>query len=240
VTHRTRPWLIAALSLGLASCGDSPVEPTEVRKRVQPGAQLTAAPPSPSPGFDGRILEYTASGLRGPVPNLHLKVWSASAAGGRVGATPLPDVITDENGGYVFTTLTFINFIETAPDSEYETICPSYPAFAGLRDTPVVKRSTPLERLPPGLLIIGTSALGRVTERVGESVVPVAGATVMFETGRQDPPSTTNSNGFYMICSVVGTDQTRTMTASKQGFHSVTREIFGGWQSFVDFELARN
>ena len=37
VTHRTRPWLIAALSLGLASCGDSPVEPTEVRKRVQPG-----------------------------------------------------------------------------------------------------------------------------------------------------------------------------------------------------------
>ncbi len=43
-----------------------------------------------------------------------------------------------------------------------------------------------------------------------------------------------------MICSVVGTDQIRTMTVSKPGFVTMTREIFGGWDSFVDFELIRN
>lgn len=129
ITLRTEPWVIAVLSLGLASCGDNPFEPTDVRNRVQPGAQ-TSGPPSPGSGLDGRILEYTASGLRGPVPNLQLKVWSGSSFDGRVGATALPDVVTDENGRYVFTSTKGINFIETAPESEYQTICPSYPIFA--------------------------------------------------------------------------------------------------------------
>jgi hypothetical protein len=132
-------------------------------------------------------------------------------------------------------------FIETAPDSEYQTICPAYPLMPfGLRDVPVVKRSWVGERLPLNLSIPGTSVFGQVTERVGDSIVPVGGATVTLDTGNQDPPSTTNNGGFYMICSIVGTDQIRTITARSNGFRTRIREILGGLDSSVDFDLARD
>ena len=63
------------------------------------------------------------------------------------------------------------------------------------------------------------------------------GATVTLEDGRQDPPATTSATGFYMVCSVVGTDQARTVTARKDGYRATTREFFGGWEFRVDLEL---
>jgi hypothetical protein len=96
------------------------------------------------------------------------------------------------------------------------------------------------DTLPDDMWIPGTSVLGRVSERVGERTQAVAGATVMLDGGLQDPPSTTSDAGFYMICSVVGTDQDRTITAQKDGYRTITRQIFGGWDYFVDFELIPN
>jgi hypothetical protein len=80
---------------------------------------------------------------------------------------------------------------------------------------------------------------GVVSERVNGQVMPVSDATVMLDSGLQDPPSTTNSAGFYMVCSIVGSDQTRTITVRKTGYRALTREIFGGWDSRVDLELTR-
>jgi hypothetical protein len=74
---------------------------------------------------------------------------------------------------------------------------------------------------------------------MGGDLQPVGGVHVQLESGTQDPPATTTASGFYMICSVVGTDQTRTITASKDGYTAVTREVFGGWDSMVHLELTR-
>jgi hypothetical protein len=87
--------------------------------------------------------------------------------------------------------------------------------------------------------ISGTSVSGKVSERQGETLQPVAGATVTLDEGGQDPAATTNAAGFYMVCSLVGTDQYRTISARKAGYRTVTRQIFGGWDFVVDLEIAR-
>ena len=66
------------------------------------------------------------------------------------------------------------------------------------------------------------------------------GATVTLDSGTQDSPATTSPTGFYMVCSVVGTDQYRTITARKDGYSLAGRQIFGGWDFRVDLELARD
>ena len=43
-----------------------------------------------------------------------------------------------------------------------------------------------------------------------------------------------------MICSVVGGDQIRTVTARKEGYRTVTPELFGGSDFESHFELVRN
>ena len=68
-------------------------------------------------------------------------------------------------------------------------------------------------------------------QNVSTEHFPVSGATVTLDSGDQDPPATTSAAAFYMVCSVVGTDQTRTITARKDGYRMAAREIFGGWTS---------
>jgi hypothetical protein len=87
---------------------------------------------------------------------------------------------------------------------------------------------------------VGTSVHGTVSERVDGTVRPVAGATVTLNSGNHDPSATTTASGFYMICSVVGTDQYRTITARKEGYSNTARQIFGGWDFRIDLELARD
>jgi hypothetical protein len=196
----------------------------------------------------GIVIDVATSGGR-PVPNLRLKVRAAGPTDGAVGGTELADVITDANGRYEITGVTTpLLFVQTAPGSDYKFRCDFYPVVTPVRpdwrflsDLPVVNASWSGDRLPPGLWwIIGTSVYGTVSERVGEMVQPVGGATVTLGDGEQDPPATTNGSGFYMICSVVGTDQARTIAAIKDGYRSVSRLIFGGWDSRVDLEIGRN
>jgi hypothetical protein len=68
---------------------------------------------------------------------------------------------------------------------------------------------------------------------------PIEGATVMHGSGLGDPPATTSETGFYAICSVVGTGQTRSVTAQKLGYEPVTHWISGELGEVVDFELTR-
>ena len=82
----------------------------------------------------------------------------------------------------------------------------------------------------------GTSVHGTVSERVDGALRPVAGATVTLDSGIPDPPATTTASGFYMICSEVGTDQYRTITALKAGYRNTVRQIFGGWDSRIDLD----
>src|SRR5262249_27057691 len=105
-------------------------------------------------------------------------------------------------------------------------------------DLPVVHASWSGTSLPPQMAIPGTSVHGTVAESVGGTQVPVAGATVTLDTGLQDPPATTNANGFYMVCSEVGTDQTRTITARKEGYRASSQEIFNAFR--VDLQLERD
>jgi hypothetical protein len=63
--------------------------------------------------------------------------------------------------------------------------------------------------------------------------------TVTLDGGSRDPPATSNAAGFYTVCSAVGTDQYRAISAQKAGYRMVTRQIFGGWDYKLDFELTR-
>jgi len=95
------------------------------------------------------------------------------------------------------------------------------------RDLPLVSASWSGDRLPPRMSWPGTSVHGTVSERVDGALRPVAGATVTLDSGIPDPPATTTASGFYMICSEVGTDKYRTITALKAGYRNTVRQIFG-------------
>jgi len=88
------------------------------------------------------------------------------------------------------------------------------------RDLPLVSASWSGDRLPPRMSWPGTSVHGTVSERVDGALRPVAGATVTLDSGIPDPPATTTASGFYMICSEVGTDKYRTITALKAGYRN--------------------
>ena len=189
------------------------------------------------------MLEYTSDGVRGPVANLRLKVIAGSAFDGAVGGTAMPDVVTDSDGRYeIVNDNASILFLSTAPGSTHRFLCDAFPLIvrSPFRVLPVVSASWMDTQLPREMFTPGTSVHGTVVERVGSTTQPVSDATVTFDAGRQDAPGRTNALGFYMVCSVVGTDQIRTMTATRPGYRSVTREIFGGWDYRIDFELTRD
>ena len=228
----------AALILAAACSGtDAPASAPSAILVPTPIPPPSATSSSPIT-WTGTIYEYTAAGTRRPVPNLRLEVLKGSRADGAVGGTPMPDVITDQNGRFEIPNITSpVNFVRTMPGSSYRFLCDYFPL--NFPDLPVVHVSWAGNELPAIGGIPGTSVFGTVTERVDATVRPVAGATVMFESGDQDPPATTNQAGFYMICSVVGTDQYRTITARKDGYQTTSRQIFGGWDTRIDLELAR-
>lgn len=157
------------------------------------------------------------------------------------------NVVTDANGRYAIADVSSpILFVATAPGSDHRFLCDHYPVFtspaapARVRDLPVVHVSWSDNRMPPGMWWPGTSVHGTVTERVDGALRPVAGATVTLDTGLQDPAATTSASGFYMVCSVVGTDQSRTITARKDGYSPTSRQIFGGLDFRIDLELGRD
>jgi all-beta uncharacterized protein len=198
--------------------------------------------------MSGTAVEFTSRGLRGPVPNLRLKVRSASRFDGAVGGIDLPDIVTDANGRYEINSTSLILFVSTPPESDYRFLCDFYPLEPGfatrypmtpaLRDLPLVHVSWAGTELPPGMWNRSTSVHGTVSQRANGTLQPLAGATVMLDSGIQDPPATTTATGFFQVCSVVGTDQLRTITARKDGYSPVTKQIFGGYDFRVDFELA--
>jgi hypothetical protein len=146
--------------------------------------------------------------------------------------------VTDADGRFALTGLTSrVYFVRTAPGSAYRFLCDYFPG--NYRELPVVHVSWAGDRLPPSMWLATTSVYGVVREAVGGRMQAVAGATVMLENGTQDPPATTNANGFYMICSEVGTDQERTIAARKDGYKVTTRKFLGGWESQLDLEMVR-
>lgn len=237
-----RLWKAVILLIGLTAC-DNKTAPTPPEDPATP-------PPPPAAGgltVSGVVREYGDNGENRPVPNLRLKVRKGSSSDGAVGGAALDDVVTDADGRYSISGVFGILFFQTDPGSDFRFLCDAYPVFVRqqggppipfLTDLPVVHRSWSGNR-PPQPWIIGTSVWGTVSERGDTGVQPVAGATVSLDTGVQDPPATTTASGFYMVCSVVGTDQTRTITASKDGYALTTREIFGGWDTMVHLELTR-
>jgi hypothetical protein len=259
---RTVPWnarcglcAATALMVGLSACGGNTTQPAptpipQTLSSSTPASTTPAQSPAGQPlTATGTVIDFTNA--RRPVPNLRLKVTRGSRVDGAVGGTPLPDVLTDENGRYVIDGLPRgIYFFHAAPEAGHKFLCPFYPLFvggpiipppgAGLYDLPVVHATWSGNTVPPGMWLPGTSMYGTVSEHVGERIQPVAAATVALDGGVQDPPSTTNDAGFYMICSVVGTDQSRTIAAQKGGYRAMTRQVFGGWDFLVDFELVRD
>ncbi len=212
--------------------GPSAIVPTEV-----------PTPPGPD-DLTGRVVEFGMFGERWPVPNLRLKVRTAGPAASFAGGADLPDVVTDQAGRYVIPNVagTFpILFVETAPGSQHHFLCSPHQIFVRrfFTELPVVPVTWSGESVPPGMWISGTSVYGKVSERLGETSLPVAGATVTLDGGVPDPPATTNAVGFYIVCSVVGTDQYRTIAAEKVGYGTVARQILGGWEFNINLELNR-
>lgn len=199
-------------------------------------------------GVSGTVLEFRATGEQVPVANLRLKVRSGDGA---VRATPLADTVTDEHGRYTINidcNPGCVVFFQPDPQSEYRFLCDWYPFavryFPGhttLLYLPVVHTTWSGNR-PPSAMGFGgfTGAWGTVSEQIDGSLQPIAGATVILDGARPDPPATTGPNGFFMICSVVGADQgPRTLAALKTGYNPVTRDIEDGGSNEVHLQLTR-
>jgi hypothetical protein len=239
-----------ALLIGLAGCSKKDV-PTSPSPPPSPSPSPAPAPPPPPAAplttVNGTAFEYSASGSRRPAPNLRLKVRQGSRNDGAVGGIDLPDVVTDADGRYEITDVTSgLLFLATPPGSASKFLCDFHPLFVPvlkdlpfLADLPLVPATWAGTQVPSGMGIPGTSVHGVVSERVGEQLRPVADATVTLDNGLQDPPAKTSASGFYMICSVVGTDQYRTITARKADYRDTSREIFGGEDFLINLELVR-
>ena len=230
---------VAGLVISLTACGQS--DPLQ-RPPTSP------SPPVPPTGvtLSGIASEFTEAGDRRPVAHLRLKVWRAGPHDGAVGGVELADTVTDADGRYTINDVPpGILFFQTVSGSEYRLLCGFYPVVVPVRsslpfrDLPVVHAAWSGKRLPQGMWIVGTSVYGTVSERVDGTVRPVADATVSLDDGMQDPAATTTATGFYMICSVVGSDQPRQIAAQKSGFDPLTRQIFGGWDREINLELTR-
>jgi len=228
-----------AILVILAAC-DGPSRPTT--PPPPPSSPPVPSPPQPGPAgvtVSGVVLEFAATGEQRPVPNLRLKVRTEFGAGATSGIA-LDDTVTDAQGRYTITGVTsFLLLFQTAPGSDYRCLCDDYPVVVRLpvTDIPVVHTTWSGNRPPPNLWFMGTSFWGTVSERVGGSPQPVEGATV--DWGYPDPPATTSATGFYMICSMSGSDQFWPVTASKTGYNPAVRQVLGGWDHEVHFELTR-
>jgi len=134
----------------------------------------------------------------------------------------------------------FILFFQTDPESEYRFPCDWCPIVTSSpwRELPVVHTTWSGNRPPPGWFGVEAGAWGTVSELIDGSLQPVAGATVTLDRGIPDPPATTSPNGFYWICSVVGADQPRTVTALKTGYNPGTRDFFS-YGDGVNLQLTR-
>jgi hypothetical protein len=233
-TQATRLLGAAALVISLASC-DSATTPTPT--------QPSSRPPNPPPTdvtVSGTVFEFTATGERRPVPNLRLKVLASGPYDGAVDGIALADTVTDTQGRYTITNVTaYFLFFQTAPGSDYRFLCDWWPIHLRFpfTDLPVVHAAWSGNRPPPNMGLTSTFVYGTVSERDAGSLQPVAGATVTLDEGVPDPPATTTATGFYMICSMVGADQTGTITASKPGYNPVTREFRN--ESEINLELTR-
>ena len=245
----------AALLISFVGCdgGESPnlTNPSRLGDATQPppSGNSTEPPPLGPPGsgiINGRVLDATAG--RRPVANLRLRVFGSDETSA-VSAVELPNVVTDGNGRYQLTGVrNLVLFFTTAPGSDHRFLCDRYPldttaiwadGSSRITDLEVVPSSWSSATLPPGMGWLGTSVNGTVAERVQGNLRPIAGATVTLDSGLHDPPATTDATGFFMICSLTGTDQTRTITARKTGYSPTVREFFAGWDFVVDLELAR-
>jgi hypothetical protein len=214
--------------------------------------QPSATPPPPPPAgltVSGRVLEFMASGANRPVPNLRLKVRMGTPGGGVVGGVDLADIVTDADGRYTISDVSaYVLYFQAAPGSDYRFLCEFHPVLRHpapgqqFRDTdlPVVHVSWSGNQPIPGMRVEPQSVYGTVSEHVGGSLQPVAGASVSLDGGVAEPPATTSATGFYMICSVLGSEQFRNITAEKSGYMTATRQIYIWYDMKIDLELSRN
>jgi hypothetical protein len=185
--------------------------------------------------FPGTVLEFGATGQRGPLPNLRLKArWGNGS--GPVGN--LPDVVTDADGRYTIPGIAFgdMVFLNPAPETEYKALCSVWRInyLKGTVDLPVVHKSW-AGGLPPGSWINTGAAFGVVSERVDGQLQPIEGATV---SGDGLETATTDARGFYMSCMLDFSWAGTTMTAQKAGYHPGSGEWDPGY-THVDFLLTR-
>ena len=244
-THSTRwmRFITVVLVVSVSACGGGVKSTVVSPSVVSPPVVSIAAPASTTVSSSASTLVWTVQEIteRRPVPNLRLRVRQGTRLDGAVGGADLPDITTDVSGRFETPNTRQILFVTTAPGSDYRFPCDFFPVDipGAIAVLPVVRSSWLGDRLPAGMWIPGTSIYGIVSERINGETYPVAGATVTLDAGTQDPPALTTATGFYMICSVVGTDQTRTVTVAKEGYNPATRKILGGWDYSIDLELAR-
>ena len=230
-TNATRLISAAALVILLAAGCDSATP-------LPPSPPPPPPPPPTGVTVSGVVLDYTDTGNPRPVPNLRLQVRVSGPLSGAVGSTPLPATVTDANGRYTITDVTgFFVFFQTAPESAYRFLCDWYPVElrSPATELPVVHTLWSVNRPSPDLARVSSFVWGTVSERVDGSLQPVRGATVLLDDGVPDGPTTTNANGFYMICSMVGADQFRTVAVFKPGYNPAARDIREGGEAH--FEL---
>jgi hypothetical protein len=184
----------------------------------------------------GTVLEFSDSGLVGPVANVRLTVrWGRDEPEG-----DLPDVVTDADGRYSIPDVpTDRVFLRTAPESEYRSLCEAWPIIMDdrLSDLPVVHKSWAGASPPSGSWLYG-AVWGVVSERVDGRSQPIEGATV---SGLQDPPATTNASGLYISCAPLGLEWsgvTYSLTVQKPGYNQKS-SVVGSVDLRYNFELTR-
>jgi hypothetical protein len=239
-----RAWGVALVpvALSLAGCR-APAAPDAPR----PSPVSSPSPPTAVPEMAGLVWAHSG-GTPQPLPGFRFLVARHTAAF----ETEITVVTSDASGRYEIPPPHDGLFAFVIPaDGGYQAPCP--PGFPG------IGLSTGLDvHVVPDAVLATTGLVatvpqmefrisGTVTERTPEGTRPVAGAMVELSgegevRGLVRSVTLSNRDGNYLVCKNppgTGTDTSTWVTARKDGYHSVSKPVFLGWEDTASFELVR-
>lgn len=232
--------VLAALLLG--GC-----RPPAVPDGPRPSPVSSPSPPAAVPGMAGQVWAHSG-GTPQPLPGFRFLVARHTAAF----ETETTLVMSDASGRYEIPPPHDGLFAFVIPaDGGYQAPCP--PGFPGIG----LSMGLDVHVVPDAVL--ATTGLvatvpqmefrirGTVTERTPEGARPVAGAMVELSGegevgGLVRSVTLSDRDGHYLVCKNppgTGTDTTTWVTARKEGYHSVSKPVFLGWEDTASFELVR-
>ena len=243
------------LAAGVTACGEgdpqrNPAAPTAPQAvgTTPPGSTPRPAAPSTFVTVSGTVFEHTEAGVA-PLAGVPLLVYGYHESL----AWATLRLASDADGRYQVPGLAARNavFVRVDPVAGYRAPCPpsSYnPEVKVPLDVHVASQSLLSATGAPASMPVGFfTVLGRVTERIGNDVLPVGGASVDMFVGDsryspdifEDDPDVqtmTAADGRYWMCAIRD-DFALDVRVRKAGYRTTSQQVGNSWTA--DMELVR-